>query len=130
MITGGRNGFGFELAEVLQYDSKNLYNEPEKMKSMIYERSTHACTIFNSILHDGRPILLAAGGWVGGSGGNTAEMFDFTKEGSSWQESNLIFAFISSVVIYFFKDVSDFQKSLAKPWHLVQTCGLLSTKIE
>ena len=97
-----------ESADVLQYDSNNLYNEPEKMKSMIYARIEHACTIFNSILHDGRPILLAAGG----SGGNTAEMFDFTKEGSSWQESNLIFAFISSVVLHFCQRNIRFSKIL------------------
>ena len=99
MITGGYTG-SVMLADVLEYDSSNLYNEPEKLKSMIYSRRYHACTIFNSILHEGRPILLSAGSWTG-SGENTAEIFDFKKEGSSWQESNLIFASILSVYYIF-----------------------------
>ena len=108
MITGGWTDS--DTAMVLEYDSSNLYNEPRKLKSMLYSREEHACTIFNSMLHDGRPILLVAGS-NGVLGANKAEFFDYTKEGSSWQESNLIFAFISSALLYFFKDISVFQKS-------------------
>ena len=34
-ITGGNTGTE-RLADVLEYDSSNLYNEPEKLKTMIY----------------------------------------------------------------------------------------------
>ena len=56
---------------------------------MVHSRIYHACTTFSSALHDGRPIIIVAGSWYG-SGSKTAEILDFTKEGTSWQKSNLI----------------------------------------
>ena len=64
---------------------------------MLYSRDYHACTLFKSALHDERPIIIVAGS-NDGSGEKTAEVWDFTQEGTSWQESNLIFA----TIIYFF----------------------------
>ena len=65
---------------------------------MIHIRSSHACTIFKSALHDERPIIIVAGSWDLSGSTVTAEVLDFTQEGTSWQESNLIFA----TIIYFF----------------------------
>ena len=89
-------------ASVLKYNSSNLDSKPEEMESMLYVRSSHACSLFKSKLNEGRPILLAASGF--GPGEKTAEILDFTKEGSSWQESNLTFASILSVYYVFKRD--------------------------
>ena len=47
-----------------------------------------------SALHDGRPVIIVAGsnGICDGcySVAKTAEVFDFTKEGATWQESKVI----------------------------------------
>ena len=59
---------------------------------MLHERLDHACTIFKSGLHDGRPVIIIAGGY--GSGSQTAEVLDFTKEGATWQESTYIFTLL------------------------------------
>ena len=58
---------------------------------MAHGRKNHACTIFKSPAHDGLPIAIAAGSsdW---SGSNTAEICDYTNEGSNWEESKLIFS--------------------------------------
>ena len=56
---------------------------------MVHSRHVHACTTFSSVLHDGRQVIIVAGSWYG-SGSKTAEILDFTKEGASWQKSNLI----------------------------------------
>ena len=69
---------------------------------MVHSRIYHACTTFSSVLHDGRPIIIVAGSWYG-SGSKTAEILDFTKEGASWQKSNLIFTSVSYVFSYFSK---------------------------
>ena len=84
------------------YNSSNLESNPEEMESMLYARDRHACSLIKSSLHEGRPILLAAGSFDG-LGAYTAESLDFTKKGSSWQESNLIFASILSVYYVFLR---------------------------
>ena len=59
---------------------------------MIQHRYGHGCGIFRSNLHEGRPLLVAAGGYasVWGNGGKetgkgTCEFFDFTEPNSQWQ---------------------------------------------
>ena len=83
-------------ATVLKYNSSNLNNDPIQMQSMVYKRYGHACTVFKSPLHDGRSIAIVAGG--SGSGSNKAEVLDFTQDGASWQESNLIFDSVLSKI--------------------------------
>ena len=56
---------------------------------MVNERSGHACTIFNSPIHDLRPVVIAAGSNYG-SGKNTTEIWDYTQDGTKWEESKLI----------------------------------------
>ena len=67
------------------------------MQSMVYERSSHTCTVFKSPLHDGRSIAIVAGGY--GSGPNKAEVLDFTQDEASWQESNFNFDSVLSVFL-------------------------------
>ena len=50
--------------------------------SMSYERRNSACTLFHSDLHNGRPVVLAAGGWKQA----TAEVYDYTYA-NQWQTS-------------------------------------------
>ena len=91
MLIGGNKGW--YTATVLKFNSSNLNNDPMQMQSMVHARHSHACTVFKSPLHDGRSIAIIAGGCCG-SAENKAEVLDFTKDGASWQESNLIFAYM------------------------------------
>ena len=50
--------------------------------SLSYDREHAACTLFNSPLHNGRPVVLAAGG----SSQATAEVYDYTYA-NQWQTS-------------------------------------------
>ena len=101
MITGGHTSSG-GTASVLKFDLSNLKNnDPVEVKSMVNARFYHACTTFKSGLHDGRTIMVVAGDY--GSGDKSAEIWDFTQEGTSWQKSNLIFTFISYVFGFFLK---------------------------
>ena len=50
--------------------------------SMSYARPSAACTLFHSPLHNGRPVVLAAGG----SGQATAEVYDYTNS-NQWETS-------------------------------------------
>ena len=77
-------------SSVLHYQTNKIYNGPIYETLMRYERSNHACTIFKSPLHDKRPVAIVAGG---GGSPKTAEILDFTQDGSTWQESKLIFVY-------------------------------------
>ena len=52
--------------------------------SMRYKRQFAACTLFYSPLHNGRPVVLAAGGR---SRQATAEVYDYTTLANQWQTS-------------------------------------------
>ena len=83
----------------MRFDSNNLNNGPIEVESMVYKRWHHGCTLFRSSAHYGRPVIIAAGSWRG-SGINTAEIWDFSQDGTSWQESKLVFFSVSPL---FFK---------------------------
>jgi len=51
---------------------------------MKYDRYEHACGMFHSDKHEGRPILVVAGAWSG-DGKDKSEYWDFTVPGSQWQ---------------------------------------------
>ena len=76
-------------ASVLKYEANDLNGDPVE-SAMVHSRSDHACTIFTSELHGGRPVAIVAGGFDG-SGVDTAEIWDYTKEGTSWVSSKFIF---------------------------------------
>ena len=93
---GGKGLLGIKnTRSVWKFDSNNLNNPHYDMPSMVYERSGAACTVFNSSLHGGRPVLIVVGssGWssVGFSVSRTAEILDYTVSGATWQGSNFIF---------------------------------------
>ena len=58
---------------------------------MIHVRAAPACTIFYSPAHDGRSVVIVAGGLDNGYTLDTAEIWDYTTEGSKWEESKIIF---------------------------------------
>ena len=81
---GGKGLLGIKnTRSVWKFDSNNLNNPPYELPSMVYERSNAACTVFNSSLHGGRPVLIVvgSGGWS-----STAEILDYTVANASWQE--------------------------------------------
>ena len=110
MIIGGF--IGSTTATVLKFDSNDLNKAPVQVESMLDGRENHACTIFNSALHDGRPIAIVAGGVPSASVGRKAEIWDFTKEGTSWQQSNIILLTYYLFLLYCSKEgvlsLSDF----------------------
>ena len=60
------------------------HNSFTRGPSLSYERVNAACTLFNSPLHNGRPVVLAAGGSIQ----PTAEVYDYTYA-NQWQTSML-----------------------------------------
>ena len=94
MTTGITSSFSggetpFRTASVLKYEANDLNGDPIE-SAMVHVRSSHACTIFTSELHGGRPVAIVAGG-DDRSGNNHAEIWDYTKEGTSWVGSKFIF---------------------------------------
>ena len=45
----------------MRYEADDLNNDPIEV-AMVHARGYHACTIFKSMLHDGRPVAIVAGG--------------------------------------------------------------------
>merc|ERR1719278_170483 len=65
---------------VLVYDPDKTDNSYTTGPSTSYQRTMPACTLFNSDLHNGRPVVLAAGGWNQA----TAEVYDYTNS-NQWE---------------------------------------------
>ena len=95
LISGGSMDYRIS-SSVLHYQTNKIYNGPIYETLMRYKRSIHACTIFKSPLHDKRPVAIVAGGY---GSPKTAEILDFTQDGSTWQESKLIFALLSILLL-------------------------------
>ena len=53
--------------------------------SLIHSRFNAGCAIFNSPLHNFRPVILA----VGGLSQATAEIYDYTQPNAKWTESKI-----------------------------------------
>ena len=126
MIIGGY--IGSTTATVLKFDSNNLNKDPMQVESMLNGRYSHACTIFNSALHDGRPLAIVAGGSPSGYVSKKAEIWDFTKEGTSWQQSNIILLTYYLFLLYCSKEgvmsVSDLSYVLIDFIFLLLAIGL------
>ena len=101
MIIGGTIGNYYD-ATVLKFDLNNINNAPIEVEKLRYARHSHACTIFNSALHDGRPLAIVAGG---SGASKKAEIWDFTKEGTSWQQSNIILLTYYLFLLYCSKEL-------------------------
>ena len=66
----------------------NSYND---LPSLISARQDLACAVFYSPFHNGRPVLLAAGGLFE----TTSELLDYTQPNAKWTQSKSNF-FIST----------------------------------
>ena len=97
-LSGGWLSSG-HTSSVLKYQSNNVHNGHISMPSMVHSRECFACSIFRSPAHNGRHVAIAAGGY--GPGPNTAEVWDFTITGSSWQLSKHISATYLSLFLPF-----------------------------
>ena len=51
--------------------------------SLLYPRLFHACALFESPRRGGRPVVIS----IGGYSGRTVEVYDYTRKGSTWEES-------------------------------------------
>ena len=58
LISGGVTN-GYETNTVLGYSS-NINEDPMEVAPMVHERYDHACTIFKSPQHGGRPVVIVA----------------------------------------------------------------------
>ena len=86
------SGFG-ATSSVLKFDGNDIYNPPIEVESLIHDRRQHACTIFYSPVHDGRPVVIVAGG-LGLTNqpefvSDKAEIWDYTIDGSKWEKSKI-----------------------------------------
>ena len=95
-ISGGvlNPDFLGQTSSVLIYNANDINKGPIKGESLLYERKSPACTIFNSPIHEGRPVAIVGGGQSESfEASYTAEIWDYTKEGTKWEESKLILHF-------------------------------------
>ena len=60
--------------------SNTTNNNNLKLK---FRRSASACTLFNSLKHNNRSVVLA----VGGTGTRTSEVLDYTQNNAAWEQS-------------------------------------------
>jgi len=81
--TGGYDRNGYSTSTVWSFNNHEEFTMTKK-PSMIHRRTQHACGIVHSSLHDGRPLLVIAGGY-GGWGSDKSEYLDFSVSGSQWQ---------------------------------------------
>ena len=82
LIMGGSLKSGKTNSTLIYDATSNTY---EAGPSMLFKRSTFACTVFYSELHYG-PVVLAAGG-SGKGAGNRAELWVYKRENSVWEKS-------------------------------------------
>ena len=78
MILGAESPHSLTKNVILFDPSDSYTTEP----SMSYPRNNAACTLFKSDLHDGRPVVLSAGGLSQA----TAQVYDYTNS-NHWQTS-------------------------------------------
>ena len=89
MIMGGMPKESLKSVIIFDPDTNSF---DTSVPSLIHERNDFACVVFNSPLHEMRPVVLAIGGE---SDEGTAEIYDFTYPGSTWLESNISFTFFT-----------------------------------
>ena len=93
---------GYHCTVVLNDDEFMLIGSQPVQKNYIYNknsktyteapnlnhrnRGTHACAVFNSWMHDSRPVVVV----MGGGSFMTVELLDYTQENAQWTLSNYI----------------------------------------
>ena len=86
MVIGGFSKQTSNLNSVLVFDPNN--NSFNTGPSLLYGRHYHACTLFSSAKHGGRPVVFIAGGY----NQYTAEILDYTASNARWEQSKLFFS--------------------------------------
>jgi len=82
-VTGGRYNLAYrKTVWRFKGNEKFVLNGTNQMKK---GRAYHGCAIFRSNKHNGRPLLVIAGGNGLDDAANTCEYFDYTKHDSQWQ---------------------------------------------
>merc|ERR1712086_1129036 len=76
MIVGSKEAYRNTL--IYNANSGTFTNGP----SMIHDRRMAACSMFQSKFHNGRQVLIVAGGY----GQITTELLDFSQENAQWEE--------------------------------------------
>lgn len=114
-ITGGRNANAADTSTVWQYEGTDNFSL-KRTSTMKKTRAYHACSIFSSDQHGGRPLLVAAGSSSspGTAGSNNCEYWDFNKPDSQWQlcsKSNVHFL---CVLEYTFRNANNHKMSVMK----------------
>ena len=71
----------------MKYNRNDIFNGHVEVAPLNRERSWHACTIFNSAVHDGRSVAIVAGGTLSRK---DTEIWDYSVEGSKWQTSTSV----------------------------------------
>ena len=84
-ITGGEPHLN--IKKVLIFNPNDESYEPGPQ--MVKIRKYHACALFKSALHNYREVVLVAGGYLD----DTAEIWDYQTQGSSWLPSKCNFVF-------------------------------------
>ena len=91
MITGGSVQGYITVDEVIIYDPKSQnYTEGVNMRNT---HEGHACALFFSRMHSGRPVVATIGGWLmdkTDNRGRSVELLDYTTPGAIWEESKNI----------------------------------------
>ena len=82
MIIGGYDYGNLRSVMVLDPDT----NKFESLPSLIHKRNGLGCAVFNSPLHEFRPIVLVASG----NFDSIPEIYDFTLPNSKWTESKIV----------------------------------------
>jgi len=82
IISTGGGAFGKEFSNVWMFNNKEEFSLVKETQ-MKQKRYNHGCGIFYSNKHDGRPLLVVAGGWTDGE--RSSEFWDFTKPGAKWE---------------------------------------------
>ena len=88
VIIGGGNTFDLDgnhkMTTIYDPVTSTYTNGPD----MLFDHYNFGCAHFYSQKHGGRPVVLSAGGgYGGGHGGSKAEVYDYTLENGTWEES-------------------------------------------
>ena len=87
IIIGGRTSpsdTNLKLTTIYDPETSTYTDGPD----MLFDHENFGCAIFFSKKHEGRPVVLSAGG----AGGSKAEIFDYTQENVTWEESKYLSA--------------------------------------
>ena len=95
LIIGGYSGYQYTRSRNVTLFDPNKYPFNPYVVSdsfLIYDRYRAGCAVYNSPMHNGRPVILMAGGDYQA----TAEVLDYTQTNASWTESKKLVPRVTS----------------------------------